>query len=77
MCRKSSPQREGSNHRDTPMGWMWATCCPLFVPTLAVTLCELCMPEAFCELEMCAKNLRELCALCERKNYPRPTQEAQ
>ena len=49
------------------MGWMWANCCPLFVPTLAVTLCELCMPETFCELEMCAKNLRELCALCERK----------
>ena len=31
-------------------------------------LCDLCMPEAFCGLEMCAKNLRELCALCERKN---------
>ena len=61
------PKREGRDHRDTPMGWMWANCCPLFVPTLAVTLCELCMPEAFCELEMCAKNLRELCALCERK----------
>ena len=26
------------------------------------------MPKAFCGLEMCAKNLRELCALCERKN---------
>ena len=38
---------------------------------LAVTLCELCMPEAFCGLEMCAKKIRELCALCERKNYPR------
>ena len=25
------------------------------------------MPEAFCGLEMCAKKLRELCALCERK----------
>ena len=49
-------------------------CCasPLtvFTPTIAVTLCELCMPEAFCGLEMCAKNLRELCALCERKIYP-------
>ena len=52
------------------MGWMWANCCPLFVPTLAVTLCELCMPEAFCGLEMCAKKLRELCVLCERKTYP-------
>ena len=29
------------------------------------------MPKAFCGLEMCAKNLRELCALCERKNSPR------
>ena len=25
------------------------------------------MPEAFCGLEMCAKKLRELCALCEKK----------
>ena len=25
------------------------------------------MPKAFCGLEMCAKNLRELCALCERE----------
>ena len=28
------------------------------------------MPEAFCGIEMCAKNLRELYALCERKNSP-------
>ena len=28
------------------------------------------MPEAFCGLEMCAKRLSELCALCERKNLP-------
>ena len=28
------------------------------------------MPKALCGLEMCAKNLRELCALCERKNSP-------
>ena len=27
------------------------------------------MPEAFCGLEMCAKKLRELCVLCERKNF--------
>ena len=26
------------------------------------------MPKAFCVLEMCAKMLSELCALCERKN---------
>ena len=25
------------------------------------------MPKAFCGLEMCAKRLSELCALCERK----------
>ena len=37
---------------------------------MAETLCELCMPEAFCGLELCAKKLRELCALCERKTYP-------
>ena len=29
------------------------------------------MPEAFCGLEMCAKRLSELCALCGRKTYPR------
>jgi len=28
------------------------------------------MPEAFCGLEMCAKRLSELCALCERKTSP-------
>ena len=37
---------------------------------IAERLCELCMPEAFCGLEMCAKNLRDLRVLCERKNYP-------
>ena len=34
-------------------------------------LCDLCMPKAFCGLKLCAKNLRELCALCERKISPR------
>ena len=29
------------------------------------------MPEAFCGLEMCAKNLRDLRVLCERKTSPR------
>ena len=50
---------------------LWAGCRLLFasllVSSLAITLCDLCMPEAFCGLEMCAKKLRELCALCERK----------
>ena len=42
----------------------------LLVSTIAETLCVLCMPKAFCGLEMCAKRLSELCALCERKNLP-------
>ena len=33
-------------------------------------LCDLCMPKAFCGLEMCAKKLRDLRVLCERKNSP-------
>ena len=28
------------------------------------------MPEAFCGLEIVRQKLRELCALCERKNSP-------
>ena len=64
------PRREGRDHRDTPIRRTNASCCPLLVSTIAETLCVLCMPKAFCGLEMCAKNLRELCALCERKNYP-------
>ena len=51
---------------------MWGGCRLLFasllVSTIAETLCVLCMPKAFCVLEMCAKRLSELCALCERKN---------
>ena len=43
---------------------------PIFTQSSAESLCVLCMPKAFCGLEMCAKNLRELCALCERKNSP-------
>ena len=53
---------------------MWGGCRLLFVSlsvsTIAETLCDICMPKAFCGLEMCAKKLRELCALCERKIYP-------
>ena len=49
---------------------LWSGCrlcvAYLLVSTLVETLCELCMPEAFCGLEMCAKRLSELCALCER-----------
>ena len=64
------PRREGRDHRDTPIRRTKASCCPLLVSTIAETLCVLCMPKAFCGLEMCAKKLRELCALCERKKYP-------
>ena len=65
-----SPEGKGSDHRDTPIRRISALCCPLLVSTIVLTFCEFCMPEAFCELEMCAKMLSELCALCERKNSP-------
>ncbi len=42
-----SPNGEGSDYRDTPTGWMQASCCLLLVSILAVTLCDICMPEAF------------------------------
>ena len=62
-----SPEGKGSDHRDTPIRRMSALHCSLLVSTIVETLCVLCMPEAFCGLEMRAKKLRELCALCERK----------
>ena len=65
-----SPGGKGSDHRDTPIRRISALCCPLLVSTIVLKLCDICMPEAFCELEMCAKRLSELCALCERKKYP-------
>ena len=64
------PQREGRNHRDTPMAnhqhLTTITQHPSLAnhqhlttitqhPSLAVTLCELCMPEAFCVLETVRK----------------------
>ena len=64
------PRREGRDHRDTPIRRMKASFCSLLLSTIAITFCVLCMPEAFCELKTCAKNLRDLRALCERKNYP-------
>ena len=51
------PQREGSDHRDTPIEWMEASLCSFLVSTIAETLCVLCMPKTFCGLEMCAKRL--------------------
>ena len=49
------PWREGSDHRDTPIRRISALCCPLLVSTIVLTLCDICMPEAFCEFGTCAK----------------------
>ena len=65
-----SPGGKGSDNRDTPIRRKSALCCPLLVSMIVLTLCDICMPEAFCVLETCAKMLSELCALCERKNSP-------
>ena len=45
------PKREGRNHRDTPMANHQHLTTITQHPSLAVMLCELCMPEAFCGLE--------------------------
>ena len=50
-----SPEGKGSDHRDTPMGWMKAALASLLVSSLAVTLCDICMPKAFCEFETVRK----------------------
>ena len=60
-----SPEGKGSDHRDTPMANHQHLTTISQHPSLAVMLCELCMPEAFCGLEMCAK--KALCALWEIK----------
>ena len=44
-----SPGGKGSDHRDTPIRRISALCCPLIVSTIVLTLCDICMPEAFCE----------------------------
>ena len=49
------PKREGRNHRDTPMANHQHITTITQHPFLAVTLCELCMPEAFCVLETVRK----------------------
>ena len=46
-----SPEGKGRNHRDTPMANHQHLTTISQHPFLAVTLCELCMPEAFCGLE--------------------------
>ena len=63
-----SPEGKGSDHRDTPMANHQHLTTISQHPSLAVMLCELCMPEAFCGLKMCAKKaLLTLCALWEIK----------
>ena len=46
-----SPEGKGSDHRDTPMANHQHLTTITQHPSLAETLCELCMPEAFCGLE--------------------------
>ena len=53
--RDSGPSPEGSDHRDTPMANHQHLTTITQHPSLAVTLCELCMPEAFCGLETVRK----------------------
>ena len=50
-----SPGGKGGDHRDTPIRRISALCCPLLVSTIVLTLCDICMPEAFCGFETCAK----------------------
>ena len=74
MCRKSSPRREGRDHRgypyfaacvligtlthpDTPMANHQHLTPITQHPSLAVTLCDICMPEAFCEFETVRKKV--------------------
>ena len=40
-------------------------------PSLAVTFCEFCMPEAFCEFETLVEKFCSICEFCERKTSPR------
>ena len=46
-----SPEGKGSDHRDTPMANHQHLTPIIQHPSLAVTLCDICMPEAFCGLE--------------------------
>ena len=50
-----SPGGKGSDHRDTPIRRISALCCPLSVSTIVLTLCDVCMPKAFCGFETVRK----------------------
>ena len=78
------PRREGRNHRDTPMANHQHLTTITQHPSLAVTFCDICMPEAFCGIETVRKwgllhlwvlwekeipSVREKDFLCERERY--------
>ena len=73
-----SPEGKGSDYRDTPIRRMCVSFYYLTGCLVGVTSHTTPLPAGeglgegplSCGLEMCAKNLRELCALCERKIYP-------
>ena len=62
-----SPGGKGSDHRDTPIRRISALCCPLSVSTIVLTLCDICMPEAFCEFETLVEMFCYVCEFCEKK----------
>ena len=63
-----SPKGKGRDYRDTPMANHQHLTPIIQHPSLAVTLCELCMPEAFCGLETVRQKAQwTLCALWEIK----------
>ena len=63
-----SPGGKGSDHRDTPIRRISPLCCPLLVSTIVLTLCDICMPEAFCGIETVRKwVLLNLWALWEKE----------
>ena len=39
-------------------------------PILAVTFCDICMPEAFREIETLVERFCQICEFCERKTSP-------
>ena len=73
-----SPEGKGSDHRDTPIRRMCVSFYYLTGCLVGVTSHTTPLPAGeglgegplSCGLKLCAKNLRELCALCERKIYP-------
>ena len=73
-----SPEGKGSDHRDTPIRRMCVSIYYLTGCLVGVTSHTTPLPAGeglgegplSCGLKLCAKNLRELCALCERKIYP-------